>query len=106
MRRLVGALVAIAALLALAPIAGAGARGQTPNPNRRHDDDAARAGAPVGTGEAVAGDLWYESEDGDEVAAEGVELTIESADGASPRRSRPTPRATSRSRCRGRASTR
>jgi neutral amino acid transport system permease protein len=68
MRRLVGAVVAAAALLALAPTAGA----QTTEP-------AQEPGA--GGGEAIGGTLRYDDEGGEEVGAEGIELTIESADG-------------------------
>ena len=64
-----------------------------PNPNRRPRRPRPRAGAPSPTGEAIAGDLRYEAEDGDEVPAEGVELTIESADGSV--------HADGRDRCRG-----
>ena len=82
MRRLVGALVATAALLALAPMAGAGEAQAQPEPTTTTTAAPGGQPAPVGTGEAVAGNLSYESEDGEEVAAEGVELTIESADGS------------------------
>ena len=67
MRRLVGAVVAAVALLALAPTAGAETTEPTQEP---------------GGGEAIGGTLRYEDEDGEQVGAEGVELTIESADGS------------------------
>jgi len=85
MRRLVGTVVAVAALLALAPTAGAESQQQqTPSqPEPTTTTTTPPVQAPLSpTGEAIAGDLRYEAEDGDEVPAEGVELTIESADGA------------------------
>lgn len=82
MRRLVGALVAVAALLAVAPAVGAAPRQEAQPEPTTTTTAATGAPAPVGTGEAVAGNLAYEDEDGEEVPAEGVELTIESADGA------------------------
>ena len=84
MRKLVGALVALAALLVLAPRAGA----ETGQPQAPSQPEPTTTTAPAGqpppspTGEAVAGNLQYESEDGEDVPAEGVELTIESADGS------------------------
>jgi neutral amino acid transport system permease protein len=69
MRRLVGAVVAVAALLALAPTAGAETTEPTQEPG-------------AGGGEAIGGTLRYEDEDGEDVGAEGIELTIESADGS------------------------
>ena len=85
MRRMVGTVVAVAALLALAPTAGAESQQQqTPSqPEPTTTTTTPPVQAPLSpTGEAIAGDLRYEAEDGDEVPAEGVELTIESADGA------------------------
>jgi neutral amino acid transport system permease protein len=83
MRRLVGALVAVAAVLALAPDAAAqpGEQAQS-QPEPTTTTTAAGAGQPTGSGEAIRGDLRYEDEDGEEVPAEGVEITVESADGS------------------------
>ena len=80
MRRLVGALVAVGAVLALAPMAGA----QTQEPEQAQQEptgEQAQEEPGAGGGEAVSGTLRYDDEAGEEVAAEGVELTIESADG-------------------------
>jgi neutral amino acid transport system permease protein len=84
MRRLVGTGVALAALLALAPSAGAESRQQTQSqPEPTTTTTTPPTQAPLSpTGEAIASDLRYEAEDGDEVPAEGVELTVESADGS------------------------
>jgi neutral amino acid transport system permease protein len=78
MRRLVGTVVAVAALLSLAPAAAAATRQQTQSQEPTEEP----AQQPEGGGEAIAATLRYDDEDGEEVAAEGVELTIESADGS------------------------
>jgi neutral amino acid transport system permease protein len=78
MRRLVGTAVAVAALLSLAPAAAAATRQQTQSQEPTEEP----AQQPEGGGEAIAATLRYDDEDGEEVAAEGVELTIESADGS------------------------
>jgi neutral amino acid transport system permease protein len=78
MRRLVGTAVAFAALLCLAPAAAAADRQQTQSQEPTEEP----AQEPEGGGEAIAGTLRYDDEDGEEVAAEDVELTIESADGS------------------------
>ncbi len=80
MRRLVGALVAVGAVLALAPMAGA----QTQEPDQAQQEptgEQAQEEPGAGGGEAVTGTLRYDDESGEEVPAEGVELTVESADG-------------------------
>jgi branched-chain amino acid transport system permease protein len=61
------ALVAAGAVLALAPAAGA---------------DIERVGQEEEPTEAVTGTLAYEDEAGERIGAEGVELTVESADGS------------------------
>ncbi|HEX6425516.1 MAG TPA: hypothetical protein VFZ79_18655, partial [Acidimicrobiales bacterium] len=70
MRRVVGALVALVALGAtMAGMAGgAAAQEQT------DEGDA--------PSEAIAGTLRYDDESGEAVPAEGVEITVESADGS------------------------
>jgi neutral amino acid transport system permease protein len=78
MRRLVGTAVAIAALLSLAPAAAAATRQQTQSQEPTQEPTQ----QPEGGGEAIAGTLRYEDEDGEDVAAEGVELSIESGDGS------------------------
>ncbi len=79
MRKLVGALVAAGAVLVLAPRVGAQAEGPT-------QDDGTPGGelaqGEPGGGEAISGVLRYDDEAGEEVAAEGVELSIESGDGS------------------------
>ena len=85
MRKLVGALVALAALLVVAPMASAETRQQqTPSQPEPTTTTTVPAGQPPPspTGEAIAGNLEYEAEDGDDVPAEGVVLTIVSADGS------------------------
>ncbi len=80
MRRLVGALVAVGAVLALAPMAGA----QTDTPATARQEptgELAQEEPGAGGGEAVSSTLRYDNESGEEVPAEGVELTVESADG-------------------------
>jgi neutral amino acid transport system permease protein len=82
MRRLVGALAAVAALLALAPTVGAETRQQTQSQPEPTTTTTQPGQEPTGTGEAIAGTLRYDDENGEEVPAEEVELTIESADGS------------------------
>jgi neutral amino acid transport system permease protein len=71
MRRFLVAVVAVAALVALAPAAGAGIEGPAQEP-----------AGEGGGGEAVRGNLRYDDESGEQVGAEGVEVTVESADGS------------------------
>jgi branched-chain amino acid transport system permease protein len=71
MRRFLVAVVAVAALVALAPAAGAGIEGPAQEP-----------AGEGGGGEAVRGNLRYDDESGEQVGAEGVEITVESADGS------------------------
>ena len=81
MRRLVGALVAVGTVLVLAPVAGA----EPGVPQHAEQEQPSQEPPPAedaGGGEAIAGTLRYEDEGGDEVPADGVALTIESADGA------------------------
>ncbi len=70
MRRSVGVLAALGAAVAMGLGAAGGAHAQEPA-----DEDT------QGGGEAIAGTLRYEGEDGEDVPAEGVEITVESADG-------------------------
>jgi branched-chain amino acid transport system permease protein len=86
MRRLVGAVVALAAMLLLAPAAGA-VFGQPappqPDPTEAPEQDPAAGDEDdAGSGETVAGTLRYDDEAGEDVFAEGVEVTVESADGS------------------------
>jgi branched-chain amino acid transport system permease protein len=71
MRRFLVAVVAVAALVALAPAAGAGIEGPAQEP-----------AGEGGGGEAVRGNLRYDDESGEQVGAEGVTITVESADGS------------------------
>ena len=71
MRRSVGVLAALGAAVAMGFGAAGGAHAQEPA-----DEDT------QGGGEAIAGTLRYEGEDGEDVPAEGVEITVESADGS------------------------
>jgi neutral amino acid transport system permease protein len=71
MRRFLVAVVAVAALVAVAPAAGAGIEAPAQEP----------AGEGGGS-EAVAGTLRYDDESGEQVGAEGVTITVESADGS------------------------
>jgi branched-chain amino acid transport system permease protein len=71
MRRFLVAVVAVAALVAVAPAAGAGIEAPAQEP----------AGEGEG-GEAVRGTLRYDDESGEQVGAEGVTVTVESADGS------------------------
>ncbi len=79
MRRLVVALlVACAAVLALAPSAGA----QEPTTTAPPASTVTTAAAGAAEGQAISGRLSYEDEAGERVAVEGVEVTVESADGS------------------------
>lgn len=71
MRRLVAALlVVVAATLALAPTAGAQETPTTAPPEPAEDQ------------QIVSGNLRYEDEAGEQVPVEGVEITVDSADGS------------------------
>jgi neutral amino acid transport system permease protein len=76
MRKMVVALAAVAAVLALAPPAGADTAGTThPAETSEQAQSQPQPGEPQ-----ITGTLRYEQE-GEDVFAEGVEITVESADG-------------------------
>jgi branched-chain amino acid transport system permease protein len=75
MRRSLVAVAAVAALVALAPPAGAGVGSPAQEP-------AQEPAGEGGSGEAVRGTLRYDDESGEQVGAEGVAITVESADGS------------------------
>jgi neutral amino acid transport system permease protein len=83
MRRLVGAVVALAAMLLLAPAASAVLGQQTPaqpDPTEEPEQDAGTDDED--DGEIVAGTLRYDDDAGEDVFVEGAEVIVDSADGA------------------------
>jgi branched-chain amino acid transport system permease protein len=78
MRRLLVALVAVAAMLALAPRAGAG----TGAPTLPAQDEETDSEEPPEGAQTIGGFLRYDDEAGEPVPAEGVSVTVASADGS------------------------
>ncbi len=77
MRRFLVALVAVVAVLGLAPAAGA-----RPEAPARAVQEPDQEGTEGEDGQTVGGTLAYEDEGGERVGAEGVTITVESADGS------------------------
>jgi branched-chain amino acid transport system permease protein len=81
MRRFLGALVALAAVLGAAPAAGASTGAPAQEPTTTTTTTAESSEPPAGA-QTIGGTLRYDDEDGEPVGAEGVSVTIESADGS------------------------
>jgi branched-chain amino acid transport system permease protein len=83
MKRLIGLLVTLAAVLgaALVATAVAGPAGAQEPTTTAPPTTAAPGEAPVDSGQVVRGTLRYDDDAGEEVAAEGVDVTVESQDG-------------------------
>ena len=80
MRRLVAALlVVVAATMALAPAAGAQ---ETPTTAPPEATETTAPAEPAEDQQIISGNLRYEDEAGEQVPVEGIEITVESADGS------------------------
>ena len=80
MRRLIGLLVALAAVLGAALMATAGPAGAQ-EPTTTAPPTTAPGEVPADSGQVVRGTLRYDDEAGEPVPVEGVDLTVESQDG-------------------------